>query len=405
MRSVPLSASIAENSVTTSGIDAHERVAMGPQPAPRVKDRSSSGHAPCSPTRLRPAGLLHDLEEFGMIEQRYRPPTAFGLGGVALGNEFAFVSDEAARQTLEAAWAAGVRYFDTSPWYGLGLCERRFGQFLHDKPRGDYILSTKVGKLLKASPTNQAKKYFRFTTSPNDPVFDYTADGVRRSVEDSLQRMGVDRVDMLFVHDLSPDNSLLPDDWEALFKVAEEGAFLALSRMRDEGMIGGWGMGVNCPEPILRCLEVADPDICLLASQYSLVDHKTALDTVFPRAREAGVSFVVGSSLNAGFLAGRPRYNYGACSSIIPDEKLAKRRALQQVADEHGVELRTAALQFSAAPDLAAALVVGASSAEQILADLTSMKTRIPSAFWDDLRAKALIEEEAPIPRLEPEPV
>jgi D-threo-aldose 1-dehydrogenase len=263
------------------------------------------------------------------------------------------------------------------------------------------VLSTKVGKLLKASPANKAKTYFPFTTSPNDPVFDYTADGVRRSIEDSLQRMGLDRIDMLFVHDLSPDHILLPADWETLFKVAEKGAFPALSRMRDEGMIGGWGMGVNCPQPILKCLEVADPDICLLASQYSLVDHKNALETVFPRAREAGISFVVGSSLNAGFLAGAPRYNYGSNNEAIPDDKLAGRHALQQIADSHGVDLRTAALQFSAAPDLAAALIVGASSAAHILADVTAMKTKIPSAFWDELKAKGLIEQAAPVPQEE----
>lgn len=336
-----------------------------------------------------------------MTAQKYRLPVDFGLGGVAVGNEFAFVTDAQAEQTLEAAWEAGVRYFDTSPWYGLGLCERRFGRFLHDKPRGDYVLSTKVGKLLKASPVNEAKKYFPFTTSPNDPVFDYTADGVRRSVEDSLQRMGLDRIDILFVHDLSPDNALLPTDWLTLFKVAEQGAFPALSKMRDEGMIGGWGMGVNCPEPILKCLEVADPDICLLASQYSLVDHTTALEKVFPKARESGVSFVVGSSLNAGFLAGKPRYNYGANNNAIPDDKLAKRRALQHVADSHGVDLRTAALQFSAAPDLAAALIVGASSAQHILADVTAMQTKIPAAFWDELRATGLIDQAAPVPHEE----
>ena len=336
-----------------------------------------------------------------MTAQKYRPPVDFGLGGVAIGNEFAFVTDAQAEQTLEAAWEAGVRYFDTSPWYGLGLCERRFGQFLHDKPRDDYVLSTKVGKLLKASPANRAKKYFPFTTSPNDPVFDYTADGVRRSVEDSLQRMGLDRIDMLFVHDLSPDNMLLPTDWQTQFKVAEKGAFPALSKMREEGMISGWGMGVNCPEPILKCLEVADPDICLLASQYSLIDHKNALEKVFPKARDAGISFVIGSSLNAGFLAGKPRYNYGVNNTAIPDDKLTKRQALQQTAGRNGVDLRTAALQFSAAPDLAAALIVGASSAEHILGDVTAMKTRIPSAFWDELKAKGLIEQAAPVPQEE----
>jgi D-threo-aldose 1-dehydrogenase len=339
-----------------------------------------------------------------MSFQRYRPSVGFGLGGVPLGNEFEFVTDAQAEATLEAAWEAGVRYFDTSPWYGLGLCERRYGRFLHTKPRDEYVLSTKVGKLLKASPDNQAKKYFPFTTSPNDPVFDYSADGVRRSVEDSLQRLGLDRIDLLFVHDLSPDNSWLPDSWEALFDVAKKGAFPALSKMREDGIISGWGMGVNCPQPILKCIEVADPDVCLLASQYSLVDYRYALEEVFPKARKAGVSFVVGSSLNAGFLAGKSRYNYGADNYRIPSDALARRQALQSVADRYGVDLRTAALQFSAAPDVVEGLVVGSKSPAQVLANVTSMKAKIPTAFWEELKTEGLIGQTTPVPQEQLEP-
>jgi D-threo-aldose 1-dehydrogenase len=128
---------------------------------------------------------------------------------VPLGNEFAVITEKDAYATLEAAWSAGVRYYDTSPWYGLGLCERRFGNFLHTKDRSDYVLSSKVGKLLKASRQNNAKEYFPFTPSPNNLVFDYTADGVERSIEDSLQRLGLDALDIVFVHDLSPDNPYL----------------------------------------------------------------------------------------------------------------------------------------------------------------------------------------------------
>jgi D-threo-aldose 1-dehydrogenase len=223
-------------------------------------------------------------------------------------------------------------------------------------------------------------------------------------VEDSLQRLGVDRIDMLFVHDLSPDNVWLPESWETLFGVAEKGAFRALSAMRDEGIIKGWGMGVNCPEPILRCLEVADPDICLLASQYSLADHEHALEEVFPKARKAGISFVIGSSLNAGFLAGKPRYNYGAENYRIPEDKLERRRNLQRVADRHGVDLRTASMQFSAAPDVAAALIVGAGSPAQVLANVTAIKTKIPLDFWQELKSAGLIDEAAPIPQTELEP-
>src|ERR1700688_2745417 len=169
--------------------------------------------------------------------EHYKPPVRFGLGGVPLGNEFAVITEKDAYATLEAAWSAGVRYYDTSPWYGLGLCERRFGNFLHTKDRSDYVLSSKVGKLLKASRQNNAKEYFPFTPSPNNVVFDYTADGVMRSVEDSLQRLGVDALDMVFVHDLSPDNPYLSTFWEEQFEIARKGAFSALTRMREEGTI------------------------------------------------------------------------------------------------------------------------------------------------------------------------
>jgi D-threo-aldose 1-dehydrogenase len=328
----------------------------------------------------------------------YKPPFRFGIGGVPFGNEFAVVTDKDAYATIEAAWNAGVRYYDMAPWYGLGLAERRYGNFLHNKNRSEYVVSSKVGKLLKASKTAKNKKYFPFSPSPNDVVYDYTASGVRRSIEDSLQRLGIDSLDIAFVHDISSDNKYLPTPWQEQFEIARKGAFPELTRMREEGLIKGWGIGVNTPEPIMRLLEVADPDVCLLASQYSLIDHKNALDQVFPAARAKNVSFVVGSSLNAGFISGSPRYNYGKDSYKIPPAFLEKRKRLREVASNHGVDLRTAALQFSSAPDLAAALVVGASSEQQILADYTSMQTKIPTEFWAELKAQNLIEQNAPIP-------
>lgn len=334
-----------------------------------------------------------------MAQHRYRPPTDFGLGGVAIGNEFQFATDDQAHATLEAAWDAGVRYFDVSPWYGLGLAERRFGRFLASKPRGEFTISSKVGKLLRASRDNDAKSYYPFTTSPNTPHFDYTADGVRRSVEDSLQRLGLDRLDIVFVHDLSPDNTLLPDDWQTLFKVAETGGFPALTRMREDGLIDGWGMGVNSPEPILRCLEVADSDVHLLASQYSLIDHGNAVEQVFPVARARGVSFVMGSALNAGFLGGAHRYNYGDDNMVIDREKLAKRDRLKTIAAEYGVDLLAASLQFALAPDVASALIVGTASPVHILADHAAMRAKIPAAFWDALRDDGIVHADAAVPQ------
>jgi D-threo-aldose 1-dehydrogenase len=332
--------------------------------------------------------------------EHYKPPVRFGLGGVPLGNEFAVITEKDAYATLEAAWSAGVRYYDTSPWYGLGLCERRFGNFLHTKDRSDYVLSSKVGKLLKASRENNAKEYFPFTPSPNNLVYDYTADGVKRSIEDSLQRLGVDALDVVFVHDLSPDNPYLPTPWEEQFEIARKGAFPALMRMREEGIIKGWGLGVNRPEPIMKLLDVADADVCLLASQYSLIDHKNALHQVFPAARAKAVSFVVGSSLNAGFISGSQRYNYGKENYKIPQPIIEKREKLREVARRHGVDLRTAALQFSATPDIASALVVGAASEQQIVADYSSMQVKIPAEFWAELKDRKLIEQDAPVPGL-----
>lgn len=325
--------------------------------------------------------------------QQYIPQ--IGLGGVAVGNEFQYISDEEAAATLEAAWQAGVRYYDVSPWYGLGLAERRYGRLLHNQKRDEYLISSKVGKLLKASKHNKGAEYFPHAHSPNNVVFDYTADGVRRSVEDSLQRLGIDSLDIVFVHDLSPDNKLLPDDWKTLFTVAEKGGFKELSKMRDEGMIKGWGMGVNSPEPILKCMEVADPDVHLLASQYSLIDHANALNNVFPEVEKRNVALVMGSNLNAGFIPDAKRYHYDPKKPPTPEQK-AKLKKLKAIANAHGVDIRTAALQFALFPPAAVSIIPGARTPEQVQQNVASLAEEIPDAFWQELKVEKLIEENAP---------
>jgi D-threo-aldose 1-dehydrogenase len=332
-------------------------------------------------------------------QQIFQPEFRFGLGGVPLGNEFAKHTDAEAQATLEAAWAMGVRCYDVAPWYGFGLSERRFGHFLHGQRRDDFVLSSKVGKLFKASKNNRHAEIFPFSDSPNDLVIDYSADGVRRSIEDSLQRLGVSHLDVVYVHDLSPDFAWFPNGWEEQYEIARKGAFPALSKMRDEGIIRAWGVGVNTPYAILKVIEDADPDVCLCARQYSLIDHANALKEVFPAVRAKNVSLVIGSALNAGFISGSPRYNYGAANFRIPQEVIQKRDRLRAVAARHGVDLRTAALQFSAAAPEAVALVVGARSAQQIREDWNSMQAKIPSAFWSELQHERLIEAEAPVPQ------
>ncbi len=288
-----------------------------------------------------------------------------GLGGVAIGNEFEYVSDEDAHATLQAAWAAGVRYYDVSPWYGLGLAERRYGMFLHNQKREDFIISSKVGKLLKAGKNNNGAEYYPNAHSPNNVIFDYSANGVRRSVEDSLQRLGIDSLDIVFVHDLSPDNKLLNGKWLEHFAVAEKGAFPELIRMREEGIIKAWGLGVNTPEPILKTMEVSDPDVFLLASQYSLIDHAYALNNVFPEVKKRNLSLVMGSNFNAGFLSGSERFNYEP-KKPIPPEYLEKRDKLRAVAKTYNVDLRTASLQFALFPDVSVSVIPGAHTPEQV---------------------------------------
>jgi D-threo-aldose 1-dehydrogenase len=333
------------------------------------------------------------MEQTMSSNDHYRPKYRLGLGGVPIGNAFQVVTDDEAQETLQAAWASGIRYYDVAPWYGLGLAERRYGHFLHNQKRDDYVLSTKVGRLLKASPDAPTRLRANFAPAPNDVIYDYSASGVRRAIQDSLQRLGIERIDIVFVHDLSPDNTDLDGGWQRHFEIARQGAFPELTRMREEGLIKGWGLGVNRPEPIIATLDVADPDIFLLASQYSLIDHQYALDHIFPAVRARNVSLVMGSPLNAGFLSGSSRYNY---DPGIPAGYENKRTRLTAIAEAHRVTLRTAALQFAAMPDVAATVIPGARTALQITEDAESMKVAIPPAFWAELKSEGLVAQNAP---------
>lgn len=324
---------------------------------------------------------------------RYRPDMRFGLGGVAIGNGFRVSPDEEAEQALSASWEAGVRFFDTSPWYGLGLSERRFGHFLDGQKREDFVLSTKIGRLLV--PDSKFKHDMWKGDLGFNYRYNYTAEGTRRSIEDSLQRLGLSSIDIVFIHDLSPDNEDMKDKWTDFFEIAAKGAMPELTRMRDEGIIKGWGFGVNRPEPILKALEVSDPDIFLAATQYSLMKHEDALNKLFPACEKHGASIVVGAPLNAGFLAGLDRYDYGG---TIPDGFKEKRDEMYRVAKNHSIDLRSAALQFTAAPAVVAATIPGARNATQASENAASMKQIIPAAFWAEMKQEKLIAEDAPVP-------
>lgn len=327
-------------------------------------------------------------------EVRFKPKEKNGFGGVALGNGFNENPNGECLEAVEAAWESGVRLFDTSPWYGLGISERRLGLALKDKPRQEFTLASKIGRMLEPHEDFEVgmwkgKMNFEYR-------YDYTAEGTRRSVEDSLQRLGVSSLDIVFIHDLSPDNGDMKQDWVKYFDIAAKGAMPELTKMREEGLIKAWGFGVNTIEPILKAIEVADPDIFLSACQYNLIKHEELFNQVFPVAAKRDISFLIGSPLCAGFLAGKDRYLYGSGFPEGVKDKLAK---LQRVAANHEVDLRTAALQFCAAPEIVSGVIPGSHTPQQARENSASFEAKIPNDFWAELKNEKLILEEISTPK------
>lgn len=330
-----------------------------------------------------------------MDGSRFRPKNKIGFGGVALGNGFNENPDIECLQSIEAAWNAGGRCFDTSPWYGLGISEQRMGLFLKNKPREEFTLSTKVGRILKPKENFKMARSLWMGKMNFAYEYDYSAAGARKSVEDSLQRLGVSSLDIVYIHDLSPDNGDLKEKWIELFDIAKNGAMKELTKMREEGLIKAWGLGVNTIEPILKTIDVADPDIFLSACQYNLIKHDDALQKVFPKLQNRDISVMVGSPLCAGFLSGKDRYLYGGNFPEGVKEKLAK---LKTVTKNHQVDLRTAALQFCAAPKVVSAVIPGAHTVEQAKENAASFKQKIPNDFWAELKKQQLILPETETP-------
>ena len=320
----------------------------------------------------------------------FAPPGPLGFGGAPLGNMFQPVEDDVAEGALVAAWESGVRYFDTAPHYGSGLSEHRFGTVLRRYPREDFTLSTKVGRLLRPE-----------ANPPENPPFvdglpfrveaDYSYDATMRSIEDSYQRLGLSQIDIAFVHDLAADH--LGDAWEEQFEIARTGAFRALSKLRDEGVIKGWGLGVNLTEPCVRALEQADPDVFLLAGRYSLL-NQPALDRLFPMCAERGVHVVVGGPYNSGLLAGGRNFEY----QVAPPEMVERRDRIAAICERHGADIRSAALQFCSAHPVVAAIIPGAKHATKVVENAKLMAATVPGEVWQDLKAEQLIPADAPTP-------
>jgi len=318
---------------------------------------------------------------------RYRPPGPLGFGGAPLGNMFVPVDDETARGALIAAWETGIRTFDTAPHYGSGLSEHRFGEVLRQFERDDFALSTKVGRLLIPDESRPENPPFK-NALPFRVHYDYSADGTRRSLEHSLQRLGLARVDIVFIHDVAEDHH--GSRWTELFDTAMKGAAAALTRLREEGVIRAWGLGVNLVEPCMRALDEADPDIFLLAGRYSLIDFGDVAE-FFPACQERGVSIVVGGPYNSGLLAGGETFEY----QKAPPDKVAARDRIAAVAKEFGVDIRAAALQFCAAHPVVSAVIPGAKSAEKVRQNAELMRRTIPPQFWHALKEQGLLPEGA----------
>jgi D-threo-aldose 1-dehydrogenase len=320
----------------------------------------------------------------------FAPSGPLGFGGAPLGNMFDVVDEDTAEAALTAAWDSDVRYFDTAPHYGSGLSEHRFGHVLRRYPREAFVLSTKVGRLLRPDSSRPENAPF-VDGLPFRVESDYSYDATMRSIEDSLQRLGLAQIDIAFVHDLAADH--LGDAWEEQFEVARTGAFRALTELRDQGVIKGWGLGVNLTEPCIRAMEQADPDVFLLAGRYSLL-NQPALDRMFPMCAERGVHVVVGGPYNSGLLAGGRTFDY----QDAPPEMIAKRDRIAAICAAHGADIRAAALQFCAAHPVVAAIIPGAKRREKVIENARLMADTVAPAVWENLKHEGLIPADAPTP-------
>jgi D-threo-aldose 1-dehydrogenase len=323
-----------------------------------------------------------------------------GFGAAPLGNMFRNIPDQEAAATVEAAWDQGTRYFDTAPFYGAGLSEIRLGKELSKRKRSEYTLSTKVGRLIideiedvSARDLGAKGDIFKFGR-PNMVVYDYTAYGAKKSIDDSIKRMDVDYIDFVWVHDIAQD--FHGDGWLDTFEIARKGAFLALSQLRDQGVIKSWGIGVNKVQPVELLLDLAElkPDAALLAGRYTLLDHELALRRLMPEAQAKGVDIVIGGPYSSGVLAGGAHFEYAPATKEI----LAKVESIKALCAQHAVPIKAAALQFSMAHPASAAIIPGASKPERIKEDHEALKATIPGEFWHDLRAQGLVAPNAPLP-------
>ena len=321
----------------------------------------------------------------------------FGMGTAHVGELYATVDEKVSQATFDAAWSGGVRYYDTAPWYGRGLSEHRLGGFLRTKPRDEFLITTKVGRTLHRPADPATFDRAPWTGGLKFEVnFDYSRDGIMRSYEQALQRLALDTVDALVIHDL---DSIFhdPETIARHSRDLEETGIAALQELKSAGDIKAFGMGINMKEQLADLAQKVDLDFALVAMPYTLLDQDS-LHTGMKACLDRGVSVIVGAPFASGILAtgsaGAAHYNYGTADQAIID----KVRRIEAVCAAHGVALQAAALQFPMAHPASVSIIPGAAKPEELTANIASIDADIPAAFWSDLKSEGLIVADAPVP-------
>ena len=328
--------------------------------------------------------------------------TELGFGAAPVANLYRAISDDDAHAVLCEAWDTGSRYFDTAPLYGLGLSETRLNRFLRGKRRDDYLLSSKVGRILKVCPPEERTGIGKFFDTPSRREhYDYSHDGIMRSFEASLERLGVDRIDILYVHDLDLFTHGTQDVLDAKRSEFIKSGYSALLSLRDQKVIKAFGGGINESEACQWLAERGDFDLFLLAGRYTLLEQG-ALDTLLPLCEQRGIGIVLGGPYNSGILAGGPKpgafYNY----SEAPQSVLDKAARIEAACHRHGVKLIEAALQFPLLHPSVVSVIPGGQTVDQVRGNRSILDAKIPPALWDELKADGLIHADAPIAAREP---
>ena len=317
--------------------------------------------------------------------------TVLGLGTGTLGGHRIPVSRDEGEAVVRAAWSAGVRYFDTAPFYGFGKACRIVGDALRELPRQDWVLSTKAGRLLRPDMNAGTAGALRHPM-PFEDVFDYSYDGIMRSFEDDLQRLGLARIDILYVHDIGARQHG-KDAHPEIMRTFRDSGYRALEQLRSSRQLGAIGIGVNEWEVLLEAIDWGDWDVFLLAGRYTLLEQ-TALDELLPQCLRSGISVVVGAPFNTGILAGRDTWNYRPA----PPEIVGRVKMIKAICDSHKVPLVAAALQFPLAHPAVAAILPGPRNVDEFEANAKLLQYPIPPALWADLRNAELLHPDAPTP-------